>query len=247
MRNSTLTKVRRKLKFLKDTSWGNVKLFFNPHCHKSFSQCGEDLIVKNVFDAIGEITPTYIDIGAHHPYKHSNTALFSVLGSNGLNVEPDPDLYPAFLAERPADINVNAGIADNPGELEFFVMKNRTLNTFSREKANEYEKEHGVPIIEEKKIPVVSLKHLFEKYGAGKFWDFMSIDVEGYEMPILQSHDWNGPSPKIICCETISYSTTGKGLKDQAIIDFLCNKGYLLYADTHVNSIFVKREVWESR
>ena len=42
----------------------------------SFSQCGEDLIVKFIFDCLGINSPTYIDIGAHHPHYISNTALF---------------------------------------------------------------------------------------------------------------------------------------------------------------------------
>lgn len=246
MRNSILTRIRRKLKFIKDTSWGNIKLFFNPGCRKSFSQCGEDLIVKHIFDALGIISPTYIDIGAHHPYKHSNTALFYVSGSRGVNVEPDPDLFARFPQERPGDVNLNVGIADKTGELEFFVMKNRTLNTFSREKAQEYANEQGVPIVAEKKIPVVTLKSLTDQYKPGQFWDLMSIDVEGYEMAILQSHDWSGPSPKVIVCETISFSTKGKGVKDQRLLDFLIDQGYFVYADTHVNSIFVKKEIWES-
>lgn len=245
MRNSFITRVRRKLKFLKNSSWDNIKLFFNPNCHKSFSQCGEDLIVKHIFDALGIISPTYIDIGAHHPYKHSNTALFYVSGSRGLNVEPDPDLFERFPDERPGDININAGIAAEAGELDFFVMKNRTLNTFSRNKALEYQNEQGQPIVAEKKIPVVTLASLCEKHCPGQFWDLMSIDVEGFEMDILQSHDWAGPSPKVIVCETISFSTSGHGQKDRQIIDFLCGQGYFVYADTHVNSIFVKKDLWE--
>jgi FkbM family methyltransferase len=245
MRNSLLTRIRRKLKFIKDTSWGNIKLFFNPNCRKSFSQCGEDLIVKHIFDALGIISPTYIDIGAHHPYKHSNTALFYITGSRGLNVEPDPDLFARFPHERPGDINLNAGIAAEPGELDFFVMKNRTLNAFSRDKALEYQNEQGQQIVAEMKIPVVTLRSLIEKYRPEQFWDLMSIDVEGFEMDILQSHDWSGPSPKVICCETISFSTSGHGQKDRQIIDFLCGQGYFVYADTHVNSIFVKKDLWE--
>ncbi len=245
MRNSIFTRVKRKIKFLRDASWVSLKLFFNPFCHKSFSQCGEDLIVKHVFDALGIMAPSYIDIGAHHPYKHSNTALFYVTGSRGVNVEPDPDLFARFLADRPGDINLNAGIAAEPGEFDFFVMKNRTLNTFSRDKALEYQNEQAQPIVFEKKIPVVTLKSLLQEHGSGEFWDLMSIDVEGFEMEILRSHNWNGPSPKVIICETISFSTTGHGIKDHTIIEFLLEKGYLLYADTNVNSIFVKKDIWE--
>lgn len=243
---SLLTRLRRKLKFLKDSSWGNLKLYFNPQCKKSFSQCGEDIIIKYIFDTLGILYPTYIDIGAHHPYKHSNTALFYLLGSRGVNVEPDPDLFTIFPDERPGDTNLNIGIATKEDNLEFFVMKNRTLNTFSRPKAEEYQNEQGVSIAEVKTIGVIPLSEVVKKHGNGKFWDFLSIDVEGFELDILQSHDWEGSSPKVICCETLSFSSSGKGVKEQGIIDFLVAKDYLIYADTNVNTIFVKKGLWES-
>jgi hypothetical protein len=124
-------------------------------------------------------------------------------------------------------------------------MQNRTLNTFSHKKAIEYQNEQNVFIEKKKKIHVSTLKKVFEQYGSENFWDFMNLDVEGLELPILSSHDWSGPSPKVICCETISFSNSGKGIKDNKIINFLQQQGYLLYADTHVNSIFVKKELWQ--
>jgi hypothetical protein len=39
-----------------------------------------DVIVKFIFDCIGISKPTYLDVGAHHPYI-SNTALFYESGS----------------------------------------------------------------------------------------------------------------------------------------------------------------------
>ena len=48
----------------------------NQFLKKSYSQCGEDLIVKFIFDILNIKNPSYIDIGAHHPNYISNTALF---------------------------------------------------------------------------------------------------------------------------------------------------------------------------
>ncbi len=243
---SFFSRLRRKLKLLRDTSWGNIRLFFSPYCKKSYSQCGEDIIVKYIFDTLGIVFPSYIDIGAHHPFQHSNTALFYQLGSRGVNIEPDPGLFEKFPQSRPEDENLNFGVAKEEGQLEFFVMKNPTLNTFSRDKAEEYSAEQGVPISCVNQIPVIPLSQILERFGKGKFWDFLSIDVEGFELEILESHDWRKSSPKVICCETLSFSNSGKGVKDQAIIDFLVSKGYMVYADTNVNTIFVLKQLWES-
>jgi hypothetical protein len=56
----------------------------------SYSQCGEDLIVRCVFDFMKIPSPTYLDIGAHHPQHLSNTFLFYQQGAHGVNIEPDP-------------------------------------------------------------------------------------------------------------------------------------------------------------
>jgi hypothetical protein len=57
---------------------------------KSFSQSGEDLIIDFIFNALGISRPSYIDIGAHHPYYLNNTAIFYLRGARGINIEPDP-------------------------------------------------------------------------------------------------------------------------------------------------------------
>lgn len=68
----------------------------NQFIKKSYSQSGEDLIIKYIFDALGIEKPSYIDVGAYHPYCLSNTSLFYELGSKGINIEPDPMLFKNF-------------------------------------------------------------------------------------------------------------------------------------------------------
>ena len=54
---------------------------------KSFSQCGEDLIVNYIFGLRGITKPTYLDIGANDPFYLNNTALFYINGCRGINIE----------------------------------------------------------------------------------------------------------------------------------------------------------------
>jgi hypothetical protein len=48
----------------------------------------------------------------------------------------------------------------------------------------------------------------------------------------------------VLCVETISYELSGNGKKDLELIDFVLSKGYMLYADTNINTIFVKKTFW---
>lgn len=46
------------------------------HQLPSYSQCGEDRILAFIFRSLGIDKPSYLDIGAHHPYMLNNTMYF---------------------------------------------------------------------------------------------------------------------------------------------------------------------------
>lgn len=73
------------------------------------------------------------------------------------------------------------------------------------------------------RVPVYRLDEIFEKYEVHRI-DFMSIDVEGYEMEVLQSNDWERYIPEYVLVEQtgISYHE----IADTEIYQFLLNKGY---------------------
>jgi FkbM family methyltransferase len=210
----------------------------------SYSQSGEDLIVKFIFDAIGITTPSYIDVGAYHPEHLSNTALFYQNGSRGINIEPDPTLFESFKLARVEDINLNIGVDDVQGEKDFYIISTPTLNTFSKEEAENCTRENNHQIVTISKTKVDIISNIIQNYCKGVFPDFLSLDVEGLDLKILQSINYEQSSPVIICVETISFSETGNGVKDLHIIQFLESRGYMVYADTYINTIFVKKDKW---
>jgi FkbM family methyltransferase len=206
----------------------------------SYSQCGEDLIIKFLFRGYLNIErPSYIDIGAHLPFRYSNTAIFYNSGSRGINIEPDPFLFKKFQKYRKKDINLNIGIADKQGILDFYIINNRTLNTFSEKEAKSYEKQ-GYRIKEIKQIKVETLEYVIQRYSNNIFPDFLSVDAEGIDEIILKSIDYSHNYPKVICVETVDFSTQ---VHRAEICDFLESKGYVKFADTHINSIMVRKEL----
>jgi FkbM family methyltransferase len=213
----------------------------------SFSQTGEDLIVKYIFDNLGIHNPSYIDIGAHHPYYISNTALFYKSGCRGINVEPDPTLFKEFLKFRKEDININVGIGNCDSELDFYIISASTLNTFSKEEAEKYSKQGNYTIKSIEKIKVRTLTAILNDFSNGLFPQFLSIDAEGVDEIIIKEIDFEKNFPIVICIETISFSTSGNGIKNSALIDYLVDKGYMVYADTNINTIFVKESFWKKQ
>lgn len=215
------------------------------YIHSSYSQCGEDLIIDFLFMQLGIEKPGYIDIGAHHPTYINNTYLFYKKGCRGINVEPDPALIAAFGVSRNQDINLNIGIGKVNGEADFYIMNEPALNTFVKEEAERVQAtEQAYRITEVKKIGIATISDVINKHYAGKFPDLLSIDVEGLDEEILRSIDYSVSAPKVICVETLTFSTEGKGVKQEGLIEFVKSKGYLVYADTYINTIFVKEDAW---
>jgi FkbM family methyltransferase len=236
-----LKKIKNKLK---------LKLFnsFDVKFNKiSFSQSGEDLIVKYIFDNIGIYKPTYMDIGAHHPYFISNTALFYKNGCRGINVEPDPALFKAFLKYRKEDKNLNIGIGNCNSELDFYIISASTLSTFSKEEAEKYSQEGNYIIKSIEKIQVRTLPAVLNEFSNGVFPQFLSIDAEGVDEIIIKEIDFDNNFPIVICIETISFSTSGNGIKNNELINYIVSKGYMVYADTNINTIFVKENLWKNK
>ena len=79
----------------------------------SFSQEGEDLVLYRL---LGHQTKgVYVDVGAHHPYRFSNTFKFYLLGWSGINIDPLPGSKQLLDEKRPRDINLEAGILNRNG------------------------------------------------------------------------------------------------------------------------------------
>ena len=211
---------------------------------KSYAQSGEDLIVKFIFEQLGIAKPSYLDIGAHHPFYLSNTALLYESGARGINIEPDPTLMAPFLKYRKEDINLNIGISDKDGQSDFFIMNVKTLNTFSNSEAEQFSKEGNFFIQEVKTIPVKMIATVLNDLKLTRFPEFLTVDAEGLDNVIVNEINYENNFPLVICIETLSFSNSRRGVKNDELIRFLISKNYFLYADTRINSIFVHHSVW---
>lgn len=217
---------------------------------KSYSQCGEDLIIAQAFRILGIGHPTYADVGANTPIAKNNTYLFYSQGSSGVCIEPNPELASEIRRARPHDTVLNIGIGPvQAAGADYYVMTSKALNTFSKADAEAYVKDgnYGTQRIEQVlSVPLRTLDSvLAEHFPHGV--DLLSVDTEGYDLEILRSANLDTPSkPKIICVETARYSGN-EMQKDDAIISLLRGHGYMLYGDTFINSIFIDTNLWDKQ
>jgi hypothetical protein len=77
----------------------------------------------------------YVDVGAHHPRRFSNTQYFYRQGWRGINIEPNPDGHALLKLFRRKDININCGVSDQEGTLPYYQFDEPALNTLDRDTA----------------------------------------------------------------------------------------------------------------
>jgi FkbM family methyltransferase len=204
------------------------------HARKSYSQEGEDLVLSRIF--AGRTTGYYVDVGAHHPYRFSNTQILYERGWNGINIEPNPDGIKSFRSARSRDLNLELGVSDRPGTLTYYCFDDPALNTFDAELVKNRETQTPYRVIKTMPVPVERLDAILGKHlPAGTTIDFLSIDVEGRDFAVLQSNDWERFRPSWVLVEALG--KTLEGAMESEIARFLKAKRYLLFAKTY-NTLF---------
>jgi FkbM family methyltransferase len=210
----------------------------------SYSQAGEDTIAWYFFSSHGIMKPNYLDIGTNDPVYGNNTFLFYKRGSRGVCIEADPALFSNIKNTRPEDTCLNMGVTfDNRKEAEFYVFDEPAHNTLSKEEAEYRNKESQSKIKKIIKIPLLNVNELILTYFKSAP-NYLSIDVEGIDLDILKSLDFNTHRPDIICVETITFSLDNKEQKIEDIILFMKSKNYIVYADTHINTLFADKKYY---
>ncbi len=216
---------------------------------KSYSQCGEDLIIAFLFESMLNVhNISYLDIGANDPIHLNNTYHFYEKGFRGVCVDPNPLFKSPYKSNRPEDIFLIAGAGPKKGNIEFFEIDPHTLSTFSEETAKQYVEEDHHKLVKTYKVPVLTVSDLRKRFfKESSMPNLLSIDIEGWDYEIISTLDLESWSPTVICMETLTYSTQRKQHKIKPLIDLLKRKGYFVYADTYINTIFVNNNDWAKR
>ena len=185
-----------------------IKLFINLLKYRSlfikkqYSKNQEDKYLKKIFKKKNK--GTYIDIGAYHPYRFSNTYLLHKKGWNGINVDINKKSIDLFNIARPNDINLNIAIGDkNKIQTFYYKKKNHPMNTLNKKFVKKFwnNKDH----IKKNKIMTRTFNYLTKKI---KKVDMLDIDVEGTEYNVIKKINFKKISFKIILIEHSLFDIT---------------------------------------
>lgn len=199
----------------------------------------EALVIKAVFDLIGIPKPSYIDVGACHPHRSSNTMLFYMNGSRGINIEPNQELKDEFYQYRPEDINLFVGVGTGRGEGIFYKSDNPFVSTFLPSRMGPSQKMWGVTYEGGESVPLMTLNDIVDEYCDGIFPDFIDVDIEGMDAEVLRCMDVSVSSPKLICME---------GQAADILAQKKCREtggGYVPYCRITCNTIYLREDIYK--
>ncbi len=197
--------IRNNIQSFKESKWN---IF--PKVH--FSQDGDDIFLCNYF---GKRKGFYIDIGAYHPFRFSNTAMLYYRGWNGINIEPREGSKTLFDLWRPRDTNLEIMVGSG-NDVFYELRKDSAMNG----RGNCGKKIQTHTLMQILKATLIKNQRI----------NLLLIDTEGMDLEILKQNNWGIYRPEIVVVET-------NGI-DQIMNEYMQSVGYMLIAMNLRNCVF---------
>lgn len=182
-----------------------ILYFENKNINFSSSQEGEDLVLNSFFENKQNYKGFYVDIGALHPERFSNTNLFYNKGWHGINIDATPHSMDLFNKKRKRDINIECGISDSEGEMIYYSFEEPALNSFNVDLSEKRIKD-GCKLKEKVMVKIKTINNILkDNIKNNNYIDFISIDIEGLELKVLSSFDFKNFSPQFFLIEDLDF------------------------------------------
>jgi FkbM family methyltransferase len=198
-----------------------------------------------ILSVLGEtdfLNITYLDIGSNDPVKMNNTYFLYRHGARGVLVEANPEFIERLHAARPGDVIINKLVDTQDGKThDFYILNGDGLSTPDLEQAKENLKTNSsLRIIRTMPVETITVPAIIEKYLMGQAPTVISLDIEGMELDILETIDFERCRPLIFIIKSIPCDTKlVVGRIDEEQDMFMKNRGYTKYAFTGINSIYI--------
>jgi FkbM family methyltransferase len=199
---------------------------------KQYSKNGEDLYLKKIFK--NKKYGNYVDIGAYHPYRLSNTYLLYKKGWDGINIDINKISIDIFNIARPKDINLNIAISNKKEKKIFYYKKELyPMNTLNKDFGKLFFKSKK----NIKKDFVMSHPFSYIAKKIKKNVDLLNIDVEGHEYQVLRGINFKKNKFKIILIE-ISHFNKESNKNAKKIRSLLLRNNYKYVKNLGETSIY---------
>lgn len=246
LKTKLLARIPRVLKnTLKDSKINFIRLFLNEISMKFFApryfgQTAEDAILKIY---LPQKKGFYLDIGAGRPIKGSNTYALYLRGWTGVCIKPITVNSKLLKVLRRRDRVLNILVGAIESKIDFWEFEPYEYSTADNIVAEKVKKYDGVRLLNYSKKIVRPLSDIASSSSPFEA-SLLSVDVEGFDLEVLKSNNWEKFRPRVICVEEWE-STMDEDLKSE-VETFLISLNYKGKAWTGLSSIFVANSYLDS-
>jgi len=203
----------------------------------SYSLEGEDVLAASLLRSVS--AGRYLDIGCSDPVEISNTYFFYQRGWRGICVDGRSDLSERWAEIRPGDSFVSCVLDETDGERTFYSFPDPTMNTCDAATASRYSERFLSDSCRAQTKKTRSARSIWlEAFGAdAPPPDLVSLDVEGFELPILRGLIIENWRPALLIVETKLF--TFDSPTRSSIYNYFKNLGYIMIAKTPLDGFFI--------
>lgn len=218
----------------------SMRRFFDRNAELGYAAGGEDRLVAAVFPTPG----FYVDVGCNHPANYSNTFMLYKRGWHGINIDANASLIELHRRLKPRDQSIFAAIAQHQQTLTYTQFEGETLMASMDPEFVRACLANGLRIRSELAMKTTTLTEILEQLRAPNRFELLNVDVEGLDLEVLRSLDFARFRPKMIIVEILGFDL--ENYRAEPIFEYLSALGYRLAGYTHMNAVFMERQVTEA-
>jgi len=167
-----------------------------------FSQNGEDFILDLLFKK--KTDGYFVEVGCIDGKRFSNTLHFERKGWKGICVEAHTDYIELLNKNRNSSIVVHAAVGEKDEEnVSFYANDRGSLSSLDQSQEDRFKKDYSKWFsgFKVQNVPKRTLTTIF-KNNKVEHIDFLSLDIEGYEIEAMIGLDLNQFRPTVIVVES---------------------------------------------
>ena len=207
---------------------------FDGHSTPSYGQTGEDRLIESI---VGSGPGFFVDVGCNEPVRDSNTFRLYKRGWHGITIDANRELVDGHRKLRKKDTQVCAALSDVETEMVFTEFADSCVSSLDADHVAEWAKQRA--IVARRVVRTQTLTNVLARCNAPNRFDLLSVDVEGHDLNVLRSLDFELFRPRLVVVEMHGFDIEKPS--DNEVYRHLLSNGYRMIGFAVMNGFFEDR------